>query len=401
MVSVEHDRRPPWLPSLVDAVDVEAVVEIAQALMRCESVNPPGDERETARIVAAHLKGLGARDLDVIQTGDKRESVVARWGTPGGRVLAWNGHTDVVSAGDESQWTTPPFSPTVRDGRLWGRGAVDMKGPVASLLHALTMIDRAGLTLEGEVAVSIAADEETGGSLGTGYLAQQGVFDGIDAGICGEPSSLNAVVAARGRLWLELTLIGKGAHASQPELGTNAVSAAARVLQMLSALELGSAHPLLGRATLTPTMIEGGSSPNSVPDRCTITIDRRLLPSDDAAQVTAEIRAVLEQVKAQDGIEYQVVQHALFEPTEIDPMSEIVLTVQDATELALGRRAETPGMSGSTDARFLIGAGVPTVIFGPGDASEAHVIDESIAVDDLGRGALAYAAVICRFLGVR
>jgi acetylornithine deacetylase/succinyl-diaminopimelate desuccinylase family protein len=401
VVSLEHDRRPPWLPSLVDAVDVPAVVGIAQALMRCESVNPPGDERETSRIVAAHLKDLGAHDLDVIQTGDLRASVVARWGSPGGRVLAWNGHTDVVSAGDESQWTTPPFTPTVRDGRLWGRGAVDMKGPVACLLHALTMIERAGLQLEGEVAISVAADEETGGSLGSGYLAEQGVFDGIDAGICGEPSSLNAVVAARGRLWLELTLIGKGAHASQPELGANAVLAAAHVLQLLNEVELGSPHPLLGGATLTPTMIEGGSSPNSVPDRCTITIDRRLLPSDDAALVTAEIRAVLERVRIQHGVDYEIVQRALFVPTEIDPESEIVVTVQDATELAIGRRAQTTGMAGSTDARFLIGAGVPTVIFGPGDASAAHVIDESIAIEDLRLGALAYAAVICRFLGVQ
>jgi succinyl-diaminopimelate desuccinylase len=401
MVSVEHDRRPPWLRSLVDAVDVSAVVGIAQALMRCDSVNPPGDERETSRLVAGHLNELGARELDVVKTGDRRASVVARFGAPGGRVLAWNGHTDVVSAGDEAQWTTPPFTPAVRDGRLWGRGAVDMKGPVACLLHALTVIERAGLQLEGEVAISVAADEETGGSLGTGYLAQQGVFDGIDAGICGEPSSLNAVVAARGRLWLELTLIGTSAHASQPELGANAVYAAARVLETLNVMELGSTHPLLGRATLTPTMIEGGSSPNSVPDRCMMTIDRRLLPSDDAAQVTSQIQAVLEQARIQEGIEYNIVQRALFEPTEIDPESEIVLTVQDATELAIGRRAEATGMSGSTDARFLIGAGVPTVIFGPGDASEAHVIDESIAIEDLRRGALAYAAIICRFLGVQ
>jgi succinyl-diaminopimelate desuccinylase len=179
------------------------------------------------------------------------------------------------------------------------------------------------------------------------------------------------------------------------------VYAAARVLETLNVMELGSTHPLLGRATLTPTMIEGGSSPNSVPDRCMMTIDRRLLPSDDAAQVTSQIQAVLEQARIQEGIEYNIVQRALFEPTEIDPESEIVLTVQDATELAIGRRAEATGMSGSTDARFLIGAGVPTVIFGPGDASEAHVIDESIAIEDLRRGALAYAAVICRFLGVQ
>ena len=101
------------------------------------------------------------------------------------------------------------------------------------------------------------------------------------------------------------------------------------------------------------------------------------------------------------GVEYEIVERALFVPTEIDPQAEIVSCVQHVTELALGRRAEIKGMGGSTDARFLIGQGIPTVIFGPGDAKEAHTIDESIAIDDLRRGALAYAATFCEFLGVR
>jgi acetylornithine deacetylase/succinyl-diaminopimelate desuccinylase-like protein len=249
--------------------------------------------------------------------------------------------------------------------------------------------------------VSVAADEETGGALGTGYLARQGFLAGADAAICGEPSSLNAVVAARGRLWLELTLIGTSAHASQPELGVNAVAAGGALLQALRDAELPSGHPLLGDATLTPTMIAGGSSPNSVPDRCTVTIDRRLLPGEDPGGVKDEIRAVLGRIGASEGVEYELVERALFVPTEISPESEIVAAVQDVTELAIGRRAEIAGMAGSTDARFLIGEGIPTVIFGPGDASEAHTIDESIAVDDLLRGTIAYAAIFCHFLGVR
>jgi len=179
------------------------------------------------------------------------------------------------------------------------------------------------------------------------------------------------------------------------------VLAAGGLFESLKSIELASEHPLLGHATLTPTMIEGGSSPNSVPDRCTLTIDRRLLPAEDPEQVKVQIRAHLERLRAQEGIEYELVERALFEPSEIDPVSEIVVAVQEATELAIDRRAKITGMGGSTDARFLIGAGIPTVIFGPGNASEAHTIDESIAVDDLRRGAIAYAAIICRFLGVR
>lgn len=232
-------------------------------------------------------------------------------------------------------------------------------------------------------------------------MADQGLLAGADSGICGEPSSFNAVVAARGRLWLELTLFGTSAHASQPELGVNAVSAAGSLLEALQDVQLAAARPLLGDATLTPTVIEGGSSPNSVPDRCTLTIDRRLLPGEEPEQAKEHIRAVLEHVKGEHGTDYEIVERALFVPTEIAPESEIVLATQDATELSIGRRAEITGMGGSTDARFLIGAGVPTVIFGPGHASEAHTINESIAVDDLLRGVIAYAAIFCRFLGVR
>jgi acetylornithine deacetylase/succinyl-diaminopimelate desuccinylase-like protein len=196
-------------------------------------------------------------------------------------------------------------------------------------------------------------------------------------------------------------VIGTGAHASQPELGVNAVSAAGHLLEALTRVELATAHPLLGNATLTPTVIEGGSSPNSVPDRCTLTIDRRLLPGEDPRRAIEDIRTALETVKRDTKVEYELTERALFVPTEIDPATEIVVAVQDATELAIQQRAQIEGMAGSTDARFLIGEGIPTVIFGPGHAREAHTIDESIAIEDLRLGTIAYAAVICRFLGVR
>jgi acetylornithine deacetylase/succinyl-diaminopimelate desuccinylase family protein len=394
-------KTPDWLPALAAAVDSDEVLQIAQQLVRAPSVNPPGDEREVAEIVVSHLQPLAMRELDTIATGETRRSVVGRFGASGSRVLAWNGHTDVVSPGEPDSWTAPPFSATVSNGRLWGRGAVDMKGSVACVIHALQAIERAGIQLEGEVALSIVADEETGGEQGTAYLAREGFYDGADAGICGEPSSFDAVVAARGRLWLEVDLTGTSAHASQPERGVNAVLATAALIERLRRLKLKEGHPLVGAATLTPTMVAGGSSPNSVPDRCTVTFDRRLLPGEDPGEACAALRDVLDGVKVDEGVDYELRQRALFDPTEIDAETQIVLAVQDAGEHVFGVRPAITGMSGSTDARFLIAAGVPTVIFGPGDASDAHTIDESIAVDDLRRGALTYAAAMCQFLGAR
>jgi succinyl-diaminopimelate desuccinylase len=385
--------------SFRSAVWVDELVELAQRLIRVPSVNPPGDERAAAAIVAAELDRLGAHAVEIIEAAEGRQSVVARWGVPGGRVLAWNGHLDVVPAGDESLWRYPPFDGRVADGRLWGRGAVDMKGPVASFCQALAILRRTEAPIGGEVLVTIAADEETGGEHGTGHLAELGVLDGAEAGICGEPTSLDTLVAARGRLWLELITHGTSAHASRPDLGRNAVTAMLRVAEALEAIALPSdPHPLVGAATLTPTMIAGGESANSVPDRCALTIDRRFLPGDTVQDVRAQIAEAVERVRRAYDIEIETVEHACFDASEIAPDSEIVEVARRATESVLGRRPAVGGMPGSTDARFLVAAGIPTVIFGPGDVREAHTIDESIAIDELAEGALAYASTIERFL---
>ena len=386
--------------SLRPALVIDDVIATAQMLIRCRSVNPPGDERAAAAGIAAQLDELGAHSIDIVEAAEGRQSVVARWGVPGGRVLAWNGHTDVVPAGDESEWRYPPFEGRVAEGRIWGRGAVDMKGPIAALCQALAILRRTRAPMTGELQITIAADEETGGRHGTGHLAERGLLGPADAGICGEPSSLDTLVAARGRLWVDIVTKGVSAHASQPEAGRNALTAMLRVAEQLEAIELPALpHPLVGAATLTPTMIVGGESPNSVPARCVMTIDRRFLPGEPVAEVRRQIAAAVQRAGRASGVEIETIERACFEASEIDADSEIVAVARDATEAAVGRRPAIGGMPGSTDARFLVSEGIPTVIFGPGDVREAHTVDESIAIGELADGALAYAATIASFLG--
>ena len=208
-----HRKAPSWQALLESALDVDELVAIAQELIRCPSVNPPGNEELVARVIANHLKQAGARDITTVTATKGRESVLARWGRPGGRVLVWNGHTDVVPTADVAQWRHAPFSAVVTDGRLWGRGATDMKGSIAAVLGALSMIDRAGLELQGEVVASFVGDEECGGSFGSGYLYERGMFPRADAGICGEPTGFDVVTVAQGRLWIEVTTFGTSAHA--------------------------------------------------------------------------------------------------------------------------------------------------------------------------------------------
>ena len=386
--------------SLRSWLNLDELIATAQALIRCPSVNPPGDERQAAAVLVAELETVGAHELRTIEAADGRHSILARWGTRGGRALAWNGHTDVVPAGDESDWRYPPFEGRVAEGRLWGRGAVDMKGPIAAFVQALALLRRAETPIAGELQISFAADEETGGRYGTGYLAQQGLLGPADAGICCEPSSLDALVAARGRLWIEIVAKGVSAHASQPDAGRNAVRAILKVAEQLEAIELpADPHPLVGSATLTPTMIAGGESPNSIPASAVLTIDRRFLPGEPVSEVRGQIAAAVQRVARTEDVELGVIERACFEASEIAADSEIAKVAQNATEAAVGRRPAIGGMPGSTDARFLVAAGIPTLIFGPGDVREAHTADESIAIDELADGALAYAATIASFLG--
>lgn len=384
--------------ALRELVDTTTLVEVTRELVRCRSVNPPGDERSAAQVVIRHLERIGAREIRTFEPSSGRVSVLAKWGRPGRRALGWNGHLDVVPVGDEAQWQHPPFDAHVAEGRVWGRGTADMKGAIASVLQALELIGRRGTEPDGEVVLSFVADEETGGTLGTSYLADQGLIRGLDAAICGEPTGLNVATAARGRLWLEIIADGRSSHASQPEGGDNAITRMHRVVAALMEVDLPrEAHPLLGRATLTPTRIAGGDSPNSVPDRCALTIDRRFLPTEDAEGVRQQIEQALDAL-AGDRHHLQIIEHAHFEASEIDPTEPLVATVRTAAARAVGRRPQVTGMPGSTDARFLVRAGVPTVIFGPGDLSRAHSLDESIGISELVDGAAAYAAVIEDFL---
>jgi acetylornithine deacetylase/succinyl-diaminopimelate desuccinylase family protein len=385
MVELERLRR---------ALDVDELVATAQELVRAPSPNPPGDEAEVAAIAARRLEQAGAREVTTVDAGGRRHSVVARWGAPGGRVLAWNGHLDVVPVADEAQWRHPPFSGAVADGRLWGRGAVDMKGPVAAALHALRIVQRAGLEPLGEVVFSLVADEECGGGRGAGHLLERQLLPPADAGICGEPTGLDVLTGARGRLWIELATFGRSAHASQPERGENAIAA---MLKVAAAIADGDTP---GTAA-TPTAIRGGEGPNTVPDRCSLTIDRRFSASEGAEAARAHIRDAVERVCAETGARIEMIEHACLDAAEIDPGAEIVHAVRDAAALVSGRAPGLGVMRAATDARFLIAAGIPTVVFGPGDLEQAHTVDESIAIADLADGALAYAAAICGFLGTR
>jgi len=384
------------------AVDADQVIRFARALIAAPSENPGGTEDQAAAVATEILEALDASPR-TIRSEAGRPNVLAAIGSGARPRLAWNGHLDVVPAGSLDTWRSGgPWSGEIVDGRLVGRGAADMKGPVAAALAAASAIRRAGIELAGTFELHLAADEELAGIHGTKVLWDLGLLD-QDAAIVGEPSELQVGLAERGGAWFTATAFGKAAHGSQPHLGVNAITSMSRFLLRLPEVLPDLAHPLVGRPTVNAALIEGGSAPNVVPDRCTVDIDRRVIPGEtEPAKVRAPFLALVESLRAaHPEVEIEVELREWTDAAEAPIDSRIAALARDAVERETGARPADVGFTGITDARFYINqAKIPTVIVGPGSLTVAHTADESVAVDELVAAARSYARIVVGFCGI-
>jgi succinyl-diaminopimelate desuccinylase len=306
-----------------------------------------------------------------------------------------------VPAGTLDTWSVDPFAAEVVDGRLIGRGACDMKGPVAAALAGAAAVRTAGVELAGSLTFHLVADEELAGTHGTQVLRDRGLLT-QDAAIVGEPSNLEIALAERGGAWVTATTYGAAAHGSQPHRGVNAITAMARFLLRLHEVVPDTVHPLCGRATVNAALIEGGSAPNMVPDRCVVDIDRRTIPGEtDPVAVLDPFRSLAEELRADDEtFDLRTEIREWIHASETPADTPIAGAIRRATEAETGATPPDVGFTGITDARFYLNdAAIPTVIFGPGDLSVAHTADEWIDVDEMVTGARTYARIFASFLG--
>jgi succinyl-diaminopimelate desuccinylase len=385
--------------AVADAVDPDEVLRFAQALIAAPSENPGGTEDAAATVAAGILLSMGA-DVQTIRSEGDRPNVIGRLGTAAHPVLAWNGHLDVVPAGAPETWSHPPWAGTVEGGRLIGRGAADMKGPIAAALAAAMALGRAGVDLAGTLEFHLAADEEMAGIHGTKVLWEQGLLD-QDACIVGEPTELQIALAERGGAWIAATAHGTAAHGSQPHLGVNAITSMARYLLRLPEVLPDLEHPLVGRPTVNAALITGGSAPNVVPDRCEVDIDRRTVPGEtDRERVLAPFRELADAVRDENPemrIDTEIREWT--DAAEAPADSRIAELARVAVAAQTGRAAVDAGFTGITDARFYINqAHIPTVILGPGSLTVAHTANESIDVEELVAGARVYARIFAAYL---
>jgi acetylornithine deacetylase len=365
-------------------------------LVAIDSVNPSlvaggAGESEIAAFIAGWARDSGL-EAEVLEETAGRPSVIVRArGTGGGRTLLLCGHVDTVNVAG----MTDPHAPRIDGDRLYGRGAYDMKAGVAAALLAAR--EAARLDLAGDVVVAAVADEEH---------ASLGVQEALrvvraDAAIVTEPTELEVVVAHKGFVWSEVHVAGRSAHGSRPHLGTDAIVKMGPVLTELGALDeaLGArTHPLLGRASVHASVIEGGAELSSYPARCVLGLERRTLPGETAAGVERELAALLDRCRAADP-ELKAGQRTLLvrEPFEVDPDAELVGVVRAAAAAVLPEPPPVGGASYWADAAFIAAAGIPTVMFGPGGEG-AHAIEEWVSLDAteaVARTLTGVAATLC------
>ena len=375
-------------------------VALTRVMVAIPSVNPEleeGGQGEEAMAVqcSAWLEGWGYAPGRV-EVAPGRWDVVARraGGGGNGRTLLLNGHLDTVGVGG---MTGPPFSGEVKGGRVWGRGACDMKGGLALILATAAELARA--PHPGELVVALTADEEHA-SVGMEALVNGGVQ--ADGAIVCEPTSLAVMPAHKGFLWLEAEFRGRAAHGSRPELGVDAILHAARFLSALeplgARLREAPPHPLLAHASFHAGTIRGGSAPSVYPDRCHLVLERRTLPGEDPSSVLREFAEVLDGVRASSPDMDATLEAGLFRPgTEVPAESRLVRTLLQALE-AEGVQPRMEGMTAWVDAAYLNETGVPAVCFGPGSIAQAHSAEEWVPLAELEAGARALARFARSFL---
>lgn len=379
------------------------VVETVCDLVRLPSVNPMGravqGEEYYEYRVTDYLQQLFQRwglPWQRQTVAPQRDNIVARLdGTvppeEGGRVVVLEAHQDTVPV---DGMTIPPWTPQVRDGRVYGRGACDVKGGMACMLAAVARLAAERPPGLPTIVLACAVNEEYGGG-GAPQLAEllqpgPGAFltRRPDAVIVAEPTELDVVVAHKGTVRWRCHTHGRAAHSSQPDRGDNAIYRMARVVTALERyardeVPPGAAHPLVGRPTLSVGLIAGGLSVNTVPDHCTIELDRRLVPGEDPQAAWAAAGAAIAAAVGEDAAGVTHDAPYLLMPSLADDHNQQLAARLSAASRAGGGSGHCVGVPYGTDAPAFAAAGWPTVVFGPGALAQAHTADEWIALDQL------------------
>jgi acetylornithine deacetylase/succinyl-diaminopimelate desuccinylase family protein len=386
-------------------IDRQRITDDLVEMIQCQSVNPFDEsptignrEAEFAELYSRKMTDAGL-EVGSHEVVPGRSNVWGRLAASGplagtGSTVMLAGHLDTVGVDGYDK----PFSAHSNDGKVFGRGACDMKAALAAYLEVVRVLGAANIELSGDVLVAGICDEE---HQMMGSVAFAGHGPRADVAIIGEPTELAVCPAHKGQVCLVITTYGTAMHSSRPELGVNAIVAMAQVIDALGTyaydLRLGESHPLCGVATTNPGVIHGGTIASTVPDVCRLEIDRRTLPGQTVALVMAELRALLEPLRA-GGLRYDLSEPTLLAHPLDTPLDHpLVAAVTAAATSVRGVPVKPTAFPAATDAPNL---GIPAVICGPGSLSDAHTLHESVAIDDVVAATKIYLRSILRLQGL-
>ncbi len=398
----------------IAAVDDAELIALTRDLVRIPSVYRPGDPAATEAAVAAHVEQWFAKEgfeYEVQHVAPGRPNVVAWLGERGeGKSLLLEGHTDVVTEGDASAWRYPPFSGELSEGKIWGRGAADMKSGLAAAMLAALALKRSGAALGGRLVVGALVDEE-GDMLGVKHFVGTSIGQELDAAIICEPEQNELCLEQRGVVWARVTIRGRMAHGAMPEAGVNPIGVLGALLAEVRAMErnlrkICRRSRYLRPPTVTPTIVtaplHGVPQPNVIPGSAQVTLDVRLTPGPDEAPIAAEIDRACSAARAvcpEATVEWQPVNGYRL-ATEVDAAEPLVRAMVEGVKQATGRRAKFGGVPGSTDGTILrMTRGIPIVTCGPGHRLIPHQVNEHVEIAQLVEAARIYVASAINYLG--
>jgi acetylornithine deacetylase len=358
-------------------------VELLRELVAIDSVNPslvPGGagENQIGHVIAGALRAAGL-DTEVAEVAPGRPNVIGILEGKGpGLCLMFCGHLDTVGvAGMQA-----PFTPVERDGRLYGRGAQDMKGGLAAMVSAARTLARSGGLKRGRLIIAGVVDEEYE-SIGAEALVQELK---ADAAVVTEPTDLQVAVGHKGFSWVEIVAEGRAAHGSRPQDGRDAILRMGRILGRLEeldrALQAKAPHPIQGTASLHASFITGGRELSTYPDRCVLQMERRSVSGEAAETALDEAQAIIAALRQEDP-EFAATARFLFGRLAYEtPSGHFLPGALEAALAGIGRQTKRSGMSFWTDAAVLGHAGIPSVIFGPGGEG-LHGVEEYVRLEEV------------------
>jgi len=395
------------IETIANCISEREMIDLLAGLVRIPSHEGiENQETQAAEYIYEYLTREGI-EAELIPVKDGRCNVIAALrGTGGGKTLLLTGHTDTVPPYDMPD----PYSGRIEDGRMYGRGTVDMKGGLVCMMAAMAAIKRSGIRLSGDLIFGALIDEEAK-SLGTRAWLES-CEKMPDAAIIGEPTDMDICVAHRGLEWFEFRFVGKTVHGARQKEGINAIRKATVFInkledELIPKIEKKLPHPIIGSPSMNYGLIRGGTQPSTVAGDCILQVDRRWNPGESFSEIVQEYQQVIDELSAVDpefkaemkvmDISYMNDRY-VHEAMDTDPEDPIVRSSEKAIREVTGSEAVIRAFMAWTDGGLINYYGkLPAIVLGPGEVESAHSATENIRVDTLAPAALIYAAIACDF----